>query len=170
MKRHFKAKTRQSGQSLVELATGLIIAIPIMLALMDCCVLVIGAAAADTMCRDAARAAASGPPGQMTAGQHDVGPSEEPHKRAKSVMEKIYNLGIPVKLPPDGIKVKEQLENPLPDATTGGAINGTVVVNSTVNVYPPFIVGVVLQHSIDMKSRHGFPFTYVVRPSGPVEP
>ncbi len=158
------------GQSLVELATGLLVVIPILLALMDCAFLVVGAAAADNLCRDAARAAASGPPGLLTAGERTVSNAGEPVKRAKTVMNRIYNLGIPVKVRESELKVIEKLENPIPPNDLGGSINGTVVVSSTVDVYPPFIIGVVTHQSIAMRSRHGFPFTYVLPTTAAMEP
>lgn len=150
------------GQSLCELAAGLIVAIPIFLALVDCSFLLIGAAAADNLCRDAARAAASGPPSILLAGERVVTSTGEPVKRAKAVMHRVYRLGLPITVREEELRVVETLQNPMPDATTGGSINGTVVVNSTVDVYPPFILGVVNRSAIPMKSRHGFPFTYVV--------
>lgn len=162
--RSMKSRSNRA-QSLLELVTGLIVAIPILLALLDCGILVVGAAAADNLCRDAARAAASGPPGLMLSGDRTVSGSGEPVKRAKSVINRIYRLNIPVKVRDDQLEVKESLQNPLPTDGMGGSINGSVSVTSTVEVYPPFILGVVRQSAIPMKSHHSFPYTYVVPPT-----
>jgi hypothetical protein len=158
------------GQSLMELGCGLIVAIPIMLALLDAGVILIGAAAADNLCRDAARAAASGPPGTLLTGQRTVDNSGEPVKRAKAVIKRIYSLGIPVKVRENELEVTESLQGPLPSTSYGGSINGNVVVSCTVDVCPPFIIGVVHQTAIPMKSRHSYPYTYVLPPTIAAEP
>lgn len=150
------------GQSLMELCCGSLVAIPILLALLDAGVLLIGAAAGDMLCRDAARAAASGPPGMLTAGDRLVGADGEPMKRAKTVLNRIYKLGIPVQVRESELRVRESLQNPMPSTSYGGGINGNVAVECTVDVMPPFILGVVQQHAIPMRSRHSMPYTYVL--------
>lgn len=146
----------RKGQSLVELAAGLIVAVPILLCLLDCGVLLIGAAANDSLCRDAARAAASGPPSDETPGERTVSGAGVPRLRAKQVIYKIYKLGIPVTVNESELLVKEKI-----DSVVGGSINGSVTVRCTVDVNPPFILGVVTKSKIALSSSHNYPYTYV---------
>jgi hypothetical protein len=150
------------GQSLIELVAGALIAVPMLLGLMDCGVILIGVGANDLACRDAARAAASGPPGLLAPGTRTVSGAGAPVTRAKQVLNRIYNLGIPVKLRDDLLSVRENIWAPVPSVPEGGSINGTVDISSTIDIYPPFIVGFVTHGSVSMHSRHSFPYTYVV--------
>lgn len=159
----FRAKRRSScGQSLIELAAGALVAVPILLGLLDCGVILIGVGANDLACRDAARAAASGPPGLLLAGTRTVSGAGAPLVRAKQVLNRIYHLGIPVKLRDDLLSVRERIWAPVPSVPDGGSINGSVDISSTIDIYPPFIVGLVTHGSISMHSRHSFPYTYIV--------
>lgn len=112
-------------------------------------------------CRDAARAAASGPPAVMNAGTRIVSGDQEPKKRAKQVVARIYHLGIPVKVRDDQLEVRENLKDPMPTSPIGGAINGTVSVSSTVDIFPPWVIGGVVP-KVTLKSRHSYPYTYVM--------
>jgi hypothetical protein len=143
------------GSSLAELAAGLLVAVPIFLALLDCGILMIGVAANDALCRDAARAAAAGPPSVMTAGERTVGGGTAPYTRARAIVERIYNLGIPARVRSGSIFVHEKI-----DSVVGGSINGTLTVSTTADINPPFIVGFVTHHSIAMSCSHTYPFTY----------
>lgn len=165
--RFSRAQSRsRRGQSLAELAAGLMVFVPIILLLADCAVIVIGVAQNDTACRDAARAASSGPPGQMLAGTRDLGAGQEPYRRAKSVIKDVYSLGGLIKIS-ETMAVKETVKNPIPEAPHGGPILGEVSVQTTAEISPPFLIGAIVHSgSIQFKNTRRFPYTYVMPSSG----
>jgi hypothetical protein len=62
----------------------------------------------------------------------------------------------------DTVKVFETLTDVPPD-TIGGAITGSVSVETTVDIYPAFLIkGLVGSASIPLSSSHTVPYTYVV--------
>lgn len=164
-KRINRARQRR-GQSLAELAAGMMVFVPIILLLADCAVIVIGVAQNDTACRDAARAASSGPPGQLLAGTHSVSSGQTPYKRAKSVIKDVYSLGGLIKIS-ETMTINETVKLPLPEAPTGGPILGEVSVQTTAEVSPPFLIGAIVHSgSIQFKNTQKFPYTYVMPSSG----
>jgi hypothetical protein len=146
------------GQSLIELGALLIVAIPVILLLIDCSFVVIGAATNDAICRDVTRAAASGPPGLLEIGaERTVGSGGAPYQRIKHLW--ITNMPMKVR---ETVKVFETLTDVPPD-TIGGAITGSVSVETTVDIYPSFLIkGLVGSDSIVLSSRHTVPYTYVM--------
>lgn len=154
---------RQQGQSLVELAAGLMIFVPIILLLADCAIISIGVATNDAACRDAARAASSGPPGLMLSGANrTVAAGQAPYKRAQSVIKDVYNVGGLVKIE-SAVSIKETVVDPLPEAPRGGPIRGEVSVETTAQVAPPFLVGAIVGHgTIEFKNTQKYPYTYIV--------
>lgn len=164
--RIFRGTRSGRGQSLAELAAGLMVFVPIILLLADCAVLVIGVAQNDTACRDAARAASSGPPGIMVAGTRDVSSGQPPYRRAKSVIKDVYSLGGLIKIS-ETMNIKETVRSPLPEAPHGGPILGEVSVQTTAEVSPPFLIGAIVHSgSIQFKNMQKFPYTYVMPSTG----
>lgn len=159
-----KAKSRcirsARGASLAELGAALIVVIPIVLILVDCAMIAIGVSINDSCCRDAARAAAAGPPSQPLTGERNAGPGSEPYKRALDVVKSIWITSLPMKVKED-LKVKEKIADyPLPEL--GGAMDGEVGVETTIEVYPPCLVGAIVGDKLSFKSFHSVNFTYVV--------
>lgn len=155
----------QTGQSMSELAAGLIVAIPIILLLIDCVVLLIGVVTNDSACRDAARAAASGPPGSYLAGENrSVPASGAPRKRAEQVIKQVYHPSGYLKIK-DEVNVTENVQDPVPEPAIGGAINGDVTVETTAEVYPPFLVGQIAGGKVQIRKAETYSYTYV-RPAG----
>jgi hypothetical protein len=154
---------RRNGQSLLELSVGLMVAVPIMLLLIDCAMIALGASTNDAVCRDAARAAASGPPGQLLASTNRTVPSvEPPNQRAVAVVKRVYQSNLPLKLR-ETVNVVETVNGPVPAAPLGGPVSGKVAVQTTVDVYPPFLVGAFVgSGGLVFQSRHSYPYTYVV--------
>ena len=154
---------RSNGQSLLELSVGLTVAVPIMLLLIDCAMIALGAGTNDAVCRDAARAAASGPPGQLIASANRTVPgAEPPNQRAVAVIKRVYQSNLPMKLR-ETVNVVESVNGPVPAAPLGGPVSGKVAVQTTVDIYPPFLVGAYLgAGGLEFKSRHSYPYTYVV--------
>lgn len=153
---------KKNGQSLVELAAGLMIFVPIVLLLIDCGVIMIGVSSNEAACRDAARAAAAGPPGLMSSGAHIVSAGQLPYKRAQRVIKDVYAAGGLIKID-DTLSVKEEIKAPLPVATSGGPVIGEVSVETTADVMPPFLIRVFVENgTYQFKSTQRFPYTYIL--------
>jgi hypothetical protein len=152
----------KKGQSFVELGAVLIVAVPVMLLLADCAFIIIGAATNDAVCRDVARAAASGPPGLLTEGDNrSVGIGAAPYDRAQAVLKHVWITNMPMKVR-DTVEIVETITD-APPATIGGAVTGDVSVQTTIDVYPSFLVkSVVGTNTLAFSSRHTVPYTYVV--------
>lgn len=157
-------KRRARGQSLVELCAGLIVGVPLILAGIDMGFIALGASINDSVCRDAARAAASGPPSaQSTAANRKVSPGQTPYQRVLSVIRKHSPTNLPLKVL-DKAEIVESVRD-LPSATTGGAVDGDIAVKTTVSITPPFILRAYCPTGIELCSKHLMPFTYVVMPA-----
>lgn len=152
----------KSGQGSVELVGVLVCLIPVGLFLIDLGVVAIGAGLNDAVCRDAARAAASGPPSELTVADNRlVAPGQAPYLRAQSVIKKVYATSMPAKMR-DNIEAIETVRD-VPPAETGGAIDGEVSVKTIIDIYPPFIVGkIVGDGGVTLTSKHSVPITYVM--------
>lgn len=157
------AKRKCGAQSLVELAAGLMVFVPIILVMIDCAVIMIGVSTNEAACRDAARAASCGPPSALISGaQRSVGPSGSPYKRALSVVKNVYAAGGLVSIS-DNLNVKETLSDPTPQAPQGGPVIGEVSVETTAEVAPPFLVRIFVPNgTYQFKSTQNYPYTYVV--------
>jgi hypothetical protein len=153
---------RERGTFIAELAVSAIFAVPLILSVMDLGVIAMGAQLNDAVSRESARAAASGPPAGTTAETNRVlGNMDQPYRRAAEVIDKINTSGIPAKVR-DVIAATESLVD-VPPTSQGGAIDGQVSVETTVDIYPPFILGEVLAGGkVSLAARHTVPFTYVV--------
>ncbi|HEY9679060.1 MAG TPA: TadE family protein [Drouetiella sp.] len=148
-----KRKSRRAkGQSIIELAVGLIALIPIVLVIFDLAVIVIAVQINDSTCREAARVAASGAPSEQT-------------NRANAVIARANARAA-------GMLSNFQLKNVNSTVTQaqadalkpyGGALNGTVTVQTEVDV-KPFVVQAAYGGGAPLKfrSQQSFPITYVV--------
>ena len=158
--RKYNRARRASAASIAELGAALIVVIPIVLILIDTAMLAIGVSINDSCCRDAARAAAAGPPAEATTGERNAGPGSEPYKRALDVVKNVWVTNLPMKVK-DELKVREKIQD-YPLAELGGAMDGEVGVETTIEVNPPCLVGAIVGHSISFKSFHSVNYTYVV--------
>jgi Flp pilus assembly protein TadG len=153
---------RDFGQSTVEILCGFVIFVPLILLAIDLVTVYSGYSLNSRVCRDAARAASSGPPNALAAGS--------PKQRADGVIRDVYNevtvkkynvLGT-VHLHPDCV-VTDQLTAPIPDSSLGGPIDGQVTVETTVDVIPPFLIKeFVGPKGISLTASQTFPYTYIV--------
>lgn len=162
----YNPRTR-NGQGIVELVTALVCLVPVGLVLIDLGVVAIGAGINDAACRDAARAAASGAPSELTlADNRTIGPDKSPYQRAQSVIKKIYATNVPAKIR-QNIEAIETIKD-VPAIEAGGAVDGEVSVKTTIDVYPPFIIGkVVGDGGIALSAKHIVPITYVMPAAAP---
>jgi hypothetical protein len=153
------------GQSLAELSAALVLMTPLVLATIDGLSICVGAAINDTTCRDAARAAASGPPAETTLGTRTVASGQAPYKRARAVVEKVYQTNLPMKIR-EVISVKETVKDYPPATMGGGSLDGEVSVETTIDIYPPFLVkSIVGPSGISLKTKHIVPYTYTIAAS-----
>lgn len=160
-----REKRNTNGSSLAELGGALVLMVPILLIVFDCLAICIGTGINDATCRDAARAAASGPPGQNLIGTgRTVTVAQPPYKRAKAVVKNVYQSNLPMKIR-DNMDVVETVKD-IPPTTTGGSLSGEVSVETTIDIYPPFLVGAMVGESgVTLKSKHVVPYTYTITAS-----
>ncbi len=152
--------SRRCGQALAECCAGLLIVVPILLILLDCVFVFMGASLNDSVCRDAARAAASGQPSSLTlAANRNVGKTQTPNQRAVAVIKHVYYSGLPMKVR-ETVAVVENVRD-VPPVEQGGAIDGDVTVSTTIDIYPPFRVTWINSGIVVLRSKHTVAFTYV---------
>jgi hypothetical protein len=146
------------GQSLIELVSVFAVLLPVVLVLIDLGVVAIAVAVNDNVCRDAARAASSGPPGTYTRCEdREVGENDPPKRRAVTVIQMSSPKG-------DGMKVRDNalVTETIRNATAGDAVDGYMTVETIMDVSPPFLVRAIAGSQVHVKARHKFPITYVV--------
>lgn len=160
------ANKDKTGQGLVEVVAVLICLVPAVLLAIDLGMIAIGAGLNDQACRDAARAAASGPPSDLSiADNRKVAAGASPYDRAMTVIKKIYSTNLPMKVR-DEIEAVETVRDIPTDA--GGAIDGEVSIKTTIDIYPPFIAGGVIgAKGLALNCTHTLPITYVVPGKNP---
>lgn len=164
-KLHSNSRTRisrQAGQSLTELAAALIVMTPVLLAAIDAGTILMGAAINDSTCRDAARAAASGPPGDQTTGTRTVTSDKAPYKRAIAVIKNVYRTDLPMKIR-DNLQISETVKDFPPANLGGGSLDGEVSVQTVIDVYPPFLIHLLVgENGVSLKTKHIVPYTYTI--------
>ena len=144
---------KRKGQSIIELAVGLIALIPIVLVIFDLAVIVIAVQINDSTCREAARVAASGRPGDQTSRAQAV--VNRANAKTTGMLSNFQLVGTP------NSTVTQTTADAL--APYGGSLNGTVTVTTQVDV-KPFVVQVVYNGGgpLTFRSQQTFPITYVV--------
>lgn len=159
-------RQNQRGQGLVEVVCVLICLVPAVLLVIDLGMIAIGAGLNDQACRDAARAAASGPPSDISKGDNRMlGAGTLPYDRALTVVKKIYSTRLPMKVR-ENIEAVETVRDIPTDA--GGAIDGEVSIKTTIDIFPPFLAGAVVGPTgVSIKCTHTVPITYVVPNKNP---
>ena len=150
---------KRNAQSLVELCAALIIAIPLLFTAIDAAFLLLGASLNDQVCRDAARAAASGPPSDLSLSPVPrlMGSGRAPALRAQAVIDHISYSGLPMKVR-DSFKINEVITD-IPPESIGGAIAGEMIVGTTIDINPPFQLPGLSQ--VTFHTQHIMPITYV---------
>jgi hypothetical protein len=158
-------RKRDKGQQFVELTAGLFVIVIIVLAFMDMGTLLTAAAINSSLARDAARAASTGPPGELAIGNNrKVDPSQQPYQRAAAAIMKAKPNSDSFELASE-IKVRETVDNPIPSLPYGGPIAGSVCVATTILVHPRFILPIVRIETIPLTSTETFPYTWVMKSS-----
>ncbi len=145
-------RRRRSGSSLVELAVGLMALIPIVLVVVDLCVIVIAVQVNEATCREAARVAATGSP--MDAQTRAMSIIDHANTRQSGLFSDYSLVSLVSNVNPVEFKAL---------TLSGGPVKGTVTVQTDVAVHP-FVVQWVYQGQspLHFRAQQTFPFTYVV--------
>jgi Flp pilus assembly protein TadG len=143
---------RGKGSSLVELAVGLMALIPIVLVIIDLCVIIIAVQVNDSTCREAARVAASGSP--LDAQTRAMTIIDRANLRQSGLFSNFTLISLVSTVSPQDLQAL---------STSGGPVKGTVTVETDVAVRP-FVVQWVYtgQSPLHFRAQQSFPFTYVV--------
>lgn len=165
VRRPAQSRTKKA-QGLAEVVGVLVCLVPVVLLVIDLGMIAIGAGLNDQACRDAARAAASGPPSDLSKGENrQVGSGTAPYDRAAAVVKKIYSTSLPMKVR-ESIQAVETVRDIPTDI--GGAVDGEVSVKTTIDIFPPFLAGAVVgPQGVALNCTHTVPITYVVPNKNP---
>lgn len=152
------------GQSLVEVVTGLTIIVPIALALIDLSAVLYAISLNDTACRNAARAAATGSPGEAKLRAESIVLQANSGQFNSSFAH--FSLLTPVR---STIKVQPAMQiDPDTDKpfNPGGLVTGDVSVTTEVEV-KPFVMSMILkgQTPLVFRSTQNCPIRYM-QPAG----
>jgi Flp pilus assembly protein TadG len=143
---------RKKGSSFVELATGLIVLIPIALAIFDFCIIVMGVQVNDSTCREAARVAASGNP--LDAQSRAQAIIDRANSHASSTASSFSLVSVLSTVTPQDVQAL---------GTFGGLLKGSVTVQTDVSIRPMIVQFVFSGGApLHFRSEQTFPFTYVV--------
>lgn len=165
----FQNRKRNSGSSAVELVAGIIVLIPVFFFILDVGVCIMAAMTNDTICREAARAAAGGRPENFSNGS-GAALNKDSLDRAKQLVKNSKTGGYISKL-----KLIEENSHtywtgekdpsvPRPDKQGGGPWGGQYWVTTEVVVSLPASVPNILPSSCTFQSRQAFPMTKVESP------
>jgi len=147
---------------MIEMIGALIVCVPIVLSVIDLGFIAMGASANDSVCREAADAAASGPPSTNVApSTNQLSAGKSGYDLAVSVIKVHQPTNVPAKVSetPD---VTESLTD-VPPPEQGGSVDGEISVTTTVVITPPFLIGAYFgKNGLSLTSKHVVPFTYIV--------
>ena len=126
-------KRRQNGLHLIELSVGMMVLIPIVLYGIDIACIYFAGSYNSSLCRDACRAAAAGPPTIYCTSN----PMLAPNARAKRVIAGRFDPHSIIRVSATPV-LTETIRDPKPIAPWGGPVQGEVTVQTEVTVNPPF--------------------------------
>jgi hypothetical protein len=144
-------KTKSAGQSIMELAIGLIVLVPVMLVIFDMTVIAVAVTTNDSLCREAARAAAAGDPATMQTRANAI--IVQANKKAQGMMSNYQLVSLTNTASAAYLASLGQY---------GGPVKATVTALTQVDV-KPFVVQYAYagKSPLQFRSQQTFPFTYV---------
>lgn len=146
-------KRGNRGLSSAELAAGLVVAVPIFLAIFELAMILIIAQATDSVAREASRVASAGDPQQAgTRVQNVINQANQQQRIMASQMA----LGSCTFNPTD-LLVQESKMIPF-----GGTLNGDVTVQITCQIKPWLFSLFTNNQPITFKAQKTYPFSYLV--------
>lgn len=140
------------------------ILVPIVLFAIDVSTMFFGSSLNANICRDAARTAAAGPPAPSPLNGTVTNISDPPKMRALQVVRKTQSTqgAIRLRTGDSDVVVSQNVTN-MPSAPFGGIVSGTVTVQTTCDVYPPFLLAAIVgRHSFQVSTTQTFPYTWVM--------
>ena len=142
------------GQSITEVIIGGMVLVPVVLAIIDLAVVVIGGEIVNDLAKQAARAASSGDP--VTANQRAQAIVARANQQGSSMLSNFTLTGTTFN--PATLIADRNALNPY-----GGTVSGTVTVSTTVDIRP-FLVPYVYSGGapLTFRSAQTYPFTFVV--------
>ncbi|MDR3611982.1 MAG: TadE/TadG family type IV pilus assembly protein [Candidatus Obscuribacterales bacterium] len=146
------SKRNTKAASLIEMAMGLIVLLPVLLTIMDLTVITLAVQINDNAAREAVRLAASGDPGQAQARAQQV-----IARINKSTSGYVSNITLTALT----FKPTTLLANAVALVPYGGTISGSVTVQTQATV-TPFVVQYVYPGPYNFNSAQTCPITYTV--------
>ncbi len=160
----------RSGQSLAELAAGLMILVPVFLLVFDLAVCIIADTINENVCRDAARAASAGVPAPFTSFNGTTIPADA-FQRAQAVVKHVYQSGGYIE-GPTIVTTKTGSQGPNhsggvvpPNPVTGGQWDGTYVVTTQIIVHLPASIPGATPSQITLNKSKEFTITRTEKPA-----
>jgi hypothetical protein len=154
-----KSRHHRRGQSLVEVTAGIAILLPVLLVLFDLSMIFLAVQANESICRNAARAAAGGDPSDASVRAQAI--VDGANSRSRGPLIEHFRLILPIAVEVTDRPVSQ--EDPLTGnaANPGGPISGKTAVTTEVDVRP-FVVYRLWGGKLPMKFRasHVFPISY----------
>lgn len=157
---------RTSAQSLIEVVVGIVALIPVVLVLMDMGIILLGVQENEWLCRNAARAAACGPPCEATSRAQTI--VNESNARPNSLAASNFLLDTPIALQITSCPKAQFDQKTGIGKTSGGPILGTTVVTTAVQI-KPFVVHHIFGHGrpFIFKAQSACPISFVLPASAP---
>jgi hypothetical protein len=141
--------TRVKGWSLVELAIGMTIFIPLLIVVSDSFMLFFSTQLSDATCQDAARVAASGDP--STAKERAAAIVARANSQSRGALANFQLVSI-------------TQNSQASQYANGGPVEGSVTVETQVDFTPQFIQWCVGRNLLQLRSRQTCPFSYIKPP------
>jgi len=143
-------RKRKRGQSIIELAVGLMALIPIVLVVFDLAVIIIGVQINDSTCREAARVAASGNPAD--ANERAAAVVARQNLKTSGMLSNFQLKTVNSVVTSDLVQLQKY----------GGPVQGTITIETEVDI-KPFVVQYAYngQSPLKFRARQGFPYTFV---------
>jgi hypothetical protein len=152
------SKKKSMGSSLTELSAALIAMAFILILVLDCAKMVIGAQINDNTCRKAARVAASGDPSTAKSRAESI--VNRAHIESAGLISNLRLISV--------INTVNSASDQSTIQLSGGNITGAVIVTTAADI-EPFFVGWLSakQRFVTLKSEQSFPYTYILPATAP---
>jgi hypothetical protein len=155
----YKKPRSTDATSMIELMCGLIMVVPFILLFVDLTFVYEGVSQNIAVCREAARAAASGPPNALSPGA--------PKARVETILKPYCLQAGPLRFNPE-CSVTETISQSLPQPPLGGPVEGTVTVRTTVEIFMPFILKIFYSPGgMKFTATETLPYSYAMPASQP---
>lgn len=158
----FNTTSRQRGTGLAEVAAGAILLVFVVSFFFELYFLLMAFTLNDEIARNAARAAAMGPPSKLEQCQNRVvKEGQTPYQYASAVLESMRpNLPKQIELSQD-IDVTETINPPIPEYPFGGRVCGSITVRTKILVHLGFMASLLKIPPVSLVNSKTYPYTWV---------